>query len=63
MDMSLSLRMTNKLVSDTPALLSASKAMPAVMEPSPMMATQRRLSPFCLAAMAMPKAAEMLVEE
>jgi hypothetical protein len=38
-DMSLSFRMTSSLQSDTPALFSASKAMPAVMAPSPMMAT------------------------
>jgi hypothetical protein len=42
-----------------PALLSASKAMPAVIAPSPMTATALRSSPFSLAAMAMPCAAEM----
>ncbi|MNT81424.1 hypothetical protein D3C72_2210190 [compost metagenome] len=62
-DMSLSFRMTSSLQSHTPALLSASKAMPAVSAPSPMMATAWRFSPFCLAAMAMPSAAEMLVDE
>ena len=61
--MSLSLRMTSRLASVTPALFSASKAMPAVMAPSPMTAMARRSSPFCLAARAMPRAAEMLVEE
>ena len=63
MDMSLSFKMTKILAPATPALFSASKAMPAVMAPSPMMATAWRLSPFCCAAMAMPKAAEMLVDE
>ena len=37
--------------------------MPAVIAPSPMMATAWRSSPFCLAAIAMPSAAEMLVDE
>ena len=45
--MSLSLRMTSRLASVTPALFSASKAMPAVMAPSPMTAMARRSSPFC----------------
>ena len=47
----------------TPALFSASKAMPAVMAPSPMMATALRAEPCCLAAMAMPSAAEIEVDE
>jgi hypothetical protein len=47
-DMSLSLRMTSRLASATPALLSASKAMPADIAPSPMMATTRRSSPLLL---------------
>jgi hypothetical protein len=46
----------------TPALFSASKAMPAVIAPSPMTATALRSSPLSLAASAMPSAAEMLVE-
>ena len=37
--------------------------MPAVMAPSPMMATAVRFSPWMCEASAMPKAAEMLVEE
>jgi hypothetical protein len=45
----------------TPALFSASKAMPALMAPSPMTATALRSSPLCLAASAMPRAALMLV--
>ncbi len=48
---------------DTPALFSASKAMPALMAPSPMMATDLRASPLSLAASAMPSAAEMEVDE
>ena len=47
----------------TPALFKASKAMPAVMAPSPITAIARRFSPLRLAAMAMPSAAEILVEE
>jgi hypothetical protein len=46
-----------------PAWASASKAMPPVMAPSPMTATTRRGSASRAAAMAMPMAAEMLVEE
>ena len=62
--MSLSFKTTSILqLSCTPALLSASKAMPALMAPSPMMATEYRSSPFCLAASAIPKAAEMEVDE
>ena len=61
--MSLSFKMTSRLPSSTPALFMASKAMPAVMAPSPITAMARRFSPLRLAAMAMPRAAEMLVEE
>ncbi len=61
--MSLSFRITSSLQSSTPALLRASKAMPAVIAPSPMMATQWRCSPFWRDARAMPSAAEMLVDE
>ena len=47
-----------------PALFKPSKANPPVMAPSPMMATDwRSSSPFILAATAMPKAAEIDVEE
>ena len=63
MDMSLSLRITSKLPLATPALLRASKAMPAVMAPSPITAMARRVSPLMALAMAIPRAAEMLVEE
>ncbi len=59
--MSLSFRITSRSVSMTPALLSASKAMPADMAPSPMTATTWRflspVSPFSFAACAMPSAA------
>ena len=48
---------------DSPALLSASNAMPALIAPSPMMATHLRLSPFIRAATAMPSAAEIEVDE
>ena len=40
---------------ETPALLSASNAMPALIAPSPMTATHLRLSPFMRAATAMPE--------
>ena len=46
-----------------PALLSASKAMPAVIAPSPMTATTRRSSPASRAATAMPSAALIEVLE
>ncbi len=60
----LSFRMTSRLESYTPALFSASKAMPPVIEPSPMTAMLcRSSSPFSLAAIDMPRAAEMEVEE
>ncbi len=47
----------------SPALLSASKAMPALIAPSPMIATAWRGSPFSLAATAMPSAALIEVLE
>src|SRR6218665_409555 len=56
--MSLSLSTTSRLQSATPALFSASKAMPALIAPSPMMATVWRLSPFSLAARARPPAGQ-----
>ena len=62
-DMSLSLRITSRLASITPALLRASKACPADIAPSPMIATTRRSSPLLWAATAMPRAAEIEVEE
>ncbi|MNL48599.1 hypothetical protein D3C87_1714700 [compost metagenome] len=61
--MSLSFSTTSRLASATPPLFSASNAMPALMAPSPMMATAWRFSPLRLAASAMPKAAEILVLE
>ena len=62
-DISLSLRITNKLASIAPALLSASNAMPAVIAPSPIIATARLSIPSCFAAIAMPNAAEIEVLE
>jgi hypothetical protein len=62
-DMSLSFRMTSKSASSEPALLSASKAMPALIAPSPITATTLRDSPLRCAAIAMPSAAEIEVEE
>ncbi len=62
-DISLSFRMTSMSASATPALLSASNAIPADIAPSPMMAMALRVSPLCLAASAMPRAAEMEVDE
>ena len=59
--MSLSFRITSR--SASPALLSASNAMPAVIAPSPITATTRRDSPLSLAAAAMPSAAEIDVDE
>ena len=53
--MSLSLRTTSRSVSITPALFSASNAMPADIAPSPIIATARRFSPFSFAASAMPE--------
>ena len=67
--MSLSLRMTSRSTSRiTPALLSASKAMPALIAPSPITATWRRrsgpwFSPRLREATAMPSAAAIEVDE
>ena len=61
--MSLSFSTTSRLQSATPALFSASNAMPAVIAPSPMIATTCRSSPLIFDASAMPSAAEMLVDE
>ena len=41
----------------------ASKAIPAVIAPSPIIATEILSLPICLAANAIPKAAEIEVEE
>jgi hypothetical protein len=46
-----------------PALLSASNAMPALIAPSPITAITRRSSPLRCAAIAMPSAAEIEVDE
>ena len=68
-DMSLSLRITSRSMSGvTPALFIASKAMPAVIAPSPITATWRRrpgpwFSPLLRDATAMPSAAEIDVDE
>ena len=62
-DISLSLRITSKSVSMSPALFSASKAWPAVIAPSPITATLRLGLPESLSATAMPNAAPMEVEE
>jgi hypothetical protein len=61
--MSLSLSTTRRSASAAPALFSASKAIPALIAPSPMMATQRRDSFLRRTAMAMPSAAEIDVDE
>ena len=62
--MSLSLSTTSSLQSScTPALFRASNAMPALMEPSPMMATALRFSPLSWEASAMPSAADIEVDE
>jgi hypothetical protein len=65
-DMSLSFRITSRSGTPPPCgmppLFSASKAMPAVIAPSPMMATALRSSPWSLEASAMPSAAEIEVE-
>src|ERR1051326_8161086 len=63
MDISLSLRMTRRSTSIAPALFIASYAMPADIAPSPITAMQWRFSFFSLAATAMPRAAEIEVEE
>ena len=64
MEMPLSLRITKTLAPASPAWLRASKAMPPVIEPSPITAMWLRLSLPCrCAATAIPNAAEMEVEE
>ncbi len=47
----------------TPAWFIASNAIPAVMAPSPITATDLRFSPLYFAAMAIPSAADMEVDE
>ncbi len=62
--MQLSFKMISMSVSATPAWFIASKAIPAVIEPSPITATDfLSVSPLYLAAMAIPRAAEIEVEE
>jgi len=61
--MSLSFNITNKLASISPALFSASKAIPAVIAPSPIIATLRRSKFASFAAIAIPNAAEIDVLE
>ena len=67
--MSLSFRITSRSMSGvTPALFIASKAMPALIAPSPITATWRRrsgpwFSPLLREATAMPSAAEIEVDE
>ncbi len=63
MDISLSLSTTTTLVPECFTLFSASKAMPAVIAPSPITAMARRFSPRARAATAMPMAAEIEVDE
>ena len=60
-DMSLSLRITSTF--SRPALFMASNAMPALIAPSPITAIEWRLMPCKRAAMAMPSAAEIDVDE
>ena len=62
-DISLSFRITSRFGAAMPALLSASNAMPALIAPSPITATTRRVSPCSCAAIAMPSAAEIDVDE
>ena len=61
--MSLSLSTTSRSDFSEPALLSASKACPAVIAPSPITATTRRAMPCCCAPTAMPSAALIEVLE
>ena len=61
--MQLSFKIISTSLSATPAWFIASKAMPAVMEPSPIMATDFLFSFLYLAAIDIPKAAEIDVEE
>ncbi len=62
-DMSLSLRITIRLAPECFTLFRASKAMPPVIAPSPMMATARPGLPRWRSATAIPSAAEIEVEE
>ena len=62
-DIPLSLRMTRRSAPAAPALFSASNAMPALIAPSPITAATWRCSPLRCAAIAMPSAAEIDVDE
>ena len=62
-DMSLSLRMTIRRAFNAPALFIASYAMPADMAPSPMTAITWLRPPLRSRATAMPRPAEIEVEE
>ena len=61
--MQLSFKIIKQSASATPAWFIASNARPAVIAPSPITATDLRFSPFNLAAIAIPKAAEIEVDE
>ena len=62
--MSLSFRITSsRTLSVTPALLSASNAMPALIAPSPITAIECRADCWLRAATAIPSAAEIEVDE
>ncbi len=62
-DMPLSLNTTSMSGSTSPPWFSASNAMPAVIAPSPITATTLRWSFLRCAAIAMPSAAEIEVDE
>ena len=61
-DISLSFKITTMRLSIAPALFIASKAMPALIAPSPMTATTLLSLPAKSRAAAMPKPADMEVE-
>ena len=61
--MSLSFKIVSRSTLRLPAWLMASKAMPAVIAPSPITATTRRFSPRAAAPIAIPKAALIEVLE
>src|SRR5207302_269353 len=62
-DISLSFSTTRRSAPAMPALLSASNAIPALIAPSPITATTRRVSPRRFAAIAIPSAAEIEMDE
>ncbi len=61
--MSLSLSMTRILLFDSPALFSASKAIPAVIAPSPIIAIDLLLDLFLSIASEIPRATDIEVLE